>query len=114
MSQGREAFHGGDDMNKKKQSEHHPDCKTICGGTEVPTQEEIAVLKTMKDIKERVRILKTRLSELDSRRKNGDLEAISKLQGEMERLKTQWEQWDEKRRETARSRMIMLGHEVES
>jgi len=81
------------------------------GKLEVPTPEEREALSAMRSIKERVRALKKRLTELkDSGHDEGTGE-MSELEKELSHLKMEWDNWDEKRQEAAKERMILLGHE---
>ena len=82
-----------------------------CGKIEVPTADELAALDAMRNIKKRVRALKGRLSEIASgtaAEKPGEAAA---LEEELERLKGQWESWEQKRQKAAHERMVLLGHE---
>ena len=89
-----------DDIESKSCSEK--DCKQI----EVPTEDELIALNTMRAIKERVREIKKRISN-----REGDAGEISELEGEMERLRTEWKEWENNWEDARRERMILLGHE---
>jgi hypothetical protein len=80
-----------------------PQC---CGQVQVPTEEEVAALNVMREIKTRVRALKDRLkgTEIDSPEGADLMEKI-------ERLKAEWNEWEAKRRAEAKRRMVLLGHE---
>lgn len=85
-----------------------------CGKVEVPTAEELAALDAMRNIKKRARELKSRLSEIVSGaagEKRGEAEALAE---ELERLKREWESWEQKRERAAHERMVLLGHEEPS
>jgi predicted RNase H-like nuclease (RuvC/YqgF family) len=90
--------------------ENEVSCGKGCQKVEVPTEDELQALNAMRDIKEKVRGLKKKISRLASgtRDKNDE---IAHLEKEMERLKKEWQEWEEKRREAAKMRMILLGHE---
>jgi hypothetical protein len=81
------------------------------GKIEVPTEEEREALTAMKAIKARVRDLKKRLAGLADSKRDGASKEILDLEEELASLKTQWNQWEEKRRRAANERMISLGHE---
>jgi hypothetical protein len=65
----------------------------------------------MRAIKERVRDLKKRLSEVSSSHKEEDRAEALELEKKLEALKAQWNEWEEKRKRAAKERMILLGHE---
>lgn len=94
-------------MNKDNDSSSR-----VCPGKiEVPTEKEREALAAMKSIKERVREIKSRLTSLrDSSNDEGGQEALS-LNEELTRLKAEWEEWEKRREEAQRERMILLGHE---
>ncbi len=81
------------------------------GKLEVPTPAEKEALDKMRDIKERVRPLKSRLSGFkDSGHGDGDPE-ILELKKELSHLKNEWDEWEHKRQKAAKERMVVLGHE---
>lgn len=84
-------------------------CTACCKETEVPTQEEVTALNAMRAIKDRVRELKRRISAIPVSEEEG--QELFKLETEMALLKSEWKGWDGKRKEAARRRMILLGHE---
>ena len=96
------------------------DCKTelihpgqTCAGVQVPSRAEVTALNEMRRIKERVRSLKKQISELKNNAEgipHGRLEA---LDGELAMLKEAWKDWEEKRKQGAHERMVLLGHEDE-
>jgi len=84
----------------------------ICPGKmEVPTPKEQEALAAMKSIKERVRGLKKRLVSLKNSDRGQNTGEMSSLEKELDRLKAEWDQWEEKRTAAAKERMIILGHE---
>ena len=85
--------------------------ETTCGKLEVPTEEEVIALRALREIKNRVRDLKKRRSELSSHNGTGKAEDLSAIEREMVDLKMRWEKWEERRKQAARERMILLGHE---
>jgi predicted RNase H-like nuclease (RuvC/YqgF family) len=90
--------------------ENEVSCGKGCQKVEVPTEDEFQALNAMRDIKEKVRGLKKKISRLASSA-SGKNDEIAHLEKEVERLKKDWQEWEEKRREAARMRMILLGHE---
>jgi len=81
------------------------------GRIEVPTPEETVALQSLRSIKERVRQLKSRMRSIGTSKNNRDGEELSTLKKELERLRSDWDQWETKRQKAARERMILLGHE---
>jgi len=45
------------------------------------------------------------------KRIDGNAESMRELEREMTQLKAEWNEWGKKRKEAARKRMILLGHE---
>jgi len=85
--------------------------RKTCGKVDVPTEEEIAALRAMRRIKERVRDVRGRLSAVSD---NADAERGGEkaaLEQEMEELKGEWKAWEEARKKAAHDRMVLLGHE---
>jgi hypothetical protein len=87
--------------------------KKTCQRIEVPTDDEVEALNAMKNLKQRVREIKKKISEISSNRKKEDRSGLSRLERDLLQLKTEWDQWEEKRNKAARDRMILLGHEEE-
>ena len=85
-----------------------PSCK---GKLEVPTAKEKEVLDTMRAIKEHVRALKKRLTELKDSGHDESIGEMSELEKELSHLKVEWDKWENKRQKAAKERMILLGHE---
>jgi hypothetical protein len=85
--------------------------RTCQGKIEVPTEKELEALRALRSIKEQVRILKKRLSELHRYDRTKSAIEISNLKRELSHLKADWNQWEEKRQMAAKERMILLGHE---
>ncbi len=98
-------------MRNKKIEENSAEVDTCCKKMEVPSEDEVAALNAMKAIKERVRDLKKRLSEISSSHKGEDKAEALELEKKMQALKAQWNDWEEKRKRAAKERMILLGHE---
>lgn len=89
-------------MEKGKRSS----CSGQCGGVQIPTDEELIALGAMRAIKREVTILKARMRQLP-----GDAASLAALEREVARFKTEWREWDERRRAAAHKRMVLLGHE---
>jgi hypothetical protein len=92
-------------------AEDEENCAPACGRIEVPTADEVAALDAMRNIKRQVRELKGRLSEIASGAVAGKPGEAAALEEELERLKGQWESWEQKRQKAAHERMVLLGHE---
>ena len=84
---------------------------SCCKKMEVPSEDEVVALNAMRAIKDRVRDLKTRLSQVSSSQKNEHRAEVLALQEKMAKLKVEWNEWEEKRKKAAKDRMILLGHE---
>jgi chromosome segregation ATPase len=99
--------------NKKKEgtSEKFDSC---CKKMEVPSEDEVVALNAMRAIKERVRDLKTRLSEISSSNREEDKGEVLRLKEKLEKLKAEWNEWEGKRKKAAKERMIFLGHDEAS
>jgi len=98
-------------MENKDDIENLSSCQSSCRPVEVPTEDELNALNAMRAIKERVRYLKKRLSEIAHSDRGHDVEERPMLEEEMAQLKTEWDRWEQKREKAARERMILLGHE---
>ena len=81
------------------------------GKLEVPTPAEKEALDKMRDIKERVRPVKSRLAALKDSGHDGGAPEVVELEKELSLLKNEWNKWEDKRQKAAKERMIYLGHE---
>jgi hypothetical protein len=90
--------------------ENETRCGHGCRRMDVPSEEEVEALNAMREIKKRVRELRRAVSHPCSNQPAQN-EGPQPLELEMERLKKEWKDWEEKRKEAARIRMILLGHE---
>ncbi len=88
------------------------DCVHRCRKIDVPTEEEVCALNELRYIKERLRELKKKISDLSAGPVSGTQDDLVTLEKEMADLKEQWLSWEEKRQQAARERMIILGHET--
>jgi len=77
----------------------------------VPTDDEVCALNELRCLKDRVRELKKKISELSAGLVAGTRDDLIILEQQMEHLKEQWLSWEEKRQQAAKERMIVLGHE---
>ena len=84
---------------------------TCPGKIEVPTREEQEALGAMRAIKERVRVLKKRLAAPGAEEDGEKSDQVVEIEAELERLREEWNRWEERRAAAARERMIILGHE---
>jgi chromosome segregation ATPase len=91
--------------------ENQLDCTPGCSEVEVPTELELKALNALRGIKSRVRKIKEEISKLTQKHGRDKDEEIRNLQEQLAALKQDWNRWDEKRKEAAKIRMIMLGHE---
>ena len=96
-------------MNKDHDGFSRRECGPSCGPIEVPTEDERRALDALRNIKDRVREIRKRLADMNDR---GEREADEKatLETELQRLKSEWKEWEVKRDQAARERMIRLGH----
>jgi len=88
-----------------------PACFHSCKKIDVPTEEELCALNELRCIKERVRELKKKISDLSAGLMPGTRDDLMVLEKEMADLKEEWLSWEDKRQQAARERMIILGHE---
>jgi hypothetical protein len=86
-------------------------CVHSCKKIDVPTEEEVRALNELRCIKERVREMKKKISDLSAGLVPGTRDDLLILEKEMADLKEEWLTWEERRQEAARQRMIILGHE---
>jgi hypothetical protein len=91
--------------------EKKSDCVHSCKKIDVPTDEEVCALNELRCIKERVRDLKKKISDLSAGLVAGTRDDLMILEKEMADLKEEWLSWEEKRQQATRERMIILGHE---
>ena len=85
------------------------ECENICEGVKVPSEDEIIACNAMRKIKERVRVVKSNLSELSAY--NSMNNKKQDLEKEIAGLREKWNEWEKKREKAAKERMILLGHE---
>lgn len=86
-------------------------CRGVCKGVQIPTDEELTALDAMRTIRREATILKKRVQRLVTSNDEASVAEGVQLEGELQRFKEEWRRWDEKRREAARRRMVLLGHE---
>jgi hypothetical protein len=86
-------------------------CAHSCKKLDVPTDDEVCALNELRCIKERVRELKKRISDLSAGLVAGTRDDLMMLEEQMEDLKEEWLSWEERRQQAAKERMIILGHE---
>lgn len=98
-------------MVRKGENGETNEFSKYCRGVQVPSEDEVVALNAMRNIKGRVRELKKRLSLLSSSGRDEHVEEIAALDKEMNRLKAEWNGWEERRKNAASERMILLGHE---
>ena len=82
--------------------------KNTCKPLEIPTDDEVKALNRLREIKKRVREIKKELSNMSS--DSSLSENTKRAESELLELKKDWKEWEKKRDEAARERMIALGH----
>lgn len=97
-------------MNKKENINNSCDSKS-CKPIQVPTEDELVALNAMRTIKDRSREVKKKLYEISFLDGDENAGKILELEREMEQLKAEWREWERKRKDATRERMILLGHE---
>ena len=100
---------GGIGMKKEDEILTPLNCAEGCHKVEVPSEDEVVALDAMRTIKDRVRAIKRDISDLSDIEKNETNKR--ELENEMIRLKVEWKEWEKKREEAAKVRMVLLGHE---
>jgi len=83
-----------------------PDQGKTCRKIKVPTDDEIFALNKMREIRNMIHMIKSRLLESDI-----DTDMKSELEDRISALKMEWKLWEEKKDLAAKERMIILGHE---
>ena len=84
------------------------DCEKRCKSIELPTEDELKALNKLREIKNRVREIKKELSHMVSG--SSFYKERLRAESELHQLKKEWVEWEEKRDDAARQRMIALGH----
>jgi predicted nuclease with TOPRIM domain len=94
-----------------------PDDCGSCPSNEILTHDEEGILSELREIKETVRPLAKRLKVLEGRIKDPSRPVSdsarneeAKLEGQMARLRHEWEQWEIKLDEAIEQKLICLGH----
>jgi predicted RNase H-like nuclease (RuvC/YqgF family) len=108
--QGEKKCHLRSEKTMADAPENEMSCGKGCQKVEVPSDDELRALNAMRGIKEKVRGLEKKISRVGASTGREDDE-IEHLESELERLKKEWQGWEEKRKQAARQRMILLGHE---
>ena len=85
--------------------------RECCGQIDVPTDNELKALDAMRNIKDKVRGLKKRLSEISTSGSDDNAQETADIEKELSLLKSKWNRWEKERENAARQRMIILGHE---
>ncbi len=84
----------------------------MCGQEKaVPTPREERVLRAMYSVKMRVREIKRKRASLKQEDQQGHAEALRALEDELKKLKAEWSRLEKERKEAAKERMILLGHD---
>ncbi len=95
----------------KKESDGLGGCADLCGRVLVPTDEELAALNAMREIKGEAVLLKERIKTLEKTGVDDSIPERADIEKKLERLKSEWLEWEGKRKKAAKQRMILLGHE---
>ncbi|MBW1804073.1 MAG: hypothetical protein JRJ85_25480 [Deltaproteobacteria bacterium] len=96
------------ETDKKEQA---LECNNLCRGVQVPSEDEIVVLRAMRQVKGQSKVLKEKMAQLESSIREADKPLLIEIEEELAELKEEWKHLEEKRKATARERMILLGHE---
>ena len=99
------------------QAQTEPACGG-CPSNVTVTEQESWILKEMRDLKEQMRPVAQRLSELEDRIKKPVLPETedqrnsewAKLEGQMADLRKEWQKWQERLDEAIEQKLICLGH----
>lgn len=86
-------------------------CRTCPGKIEIPTPKEQEALEAMRAIKNEGKALELRIAALQAERPEGWEGVLEDLQQRRDVLRTAWKDWEARREEAARERMVLLGHE---
>jgi hypothetical protein len=95
-------------MNKEIRFDETCEAKGCGGPVQVPTEDEVAALTQLKKLKGKVRDIKSRLANLPTTEPSPEKDKLEKTLSD---LKEEWDAWELKRKEAARIRMVLLGHE---
>jgi len=97
-------------MDKVKEQKSAPSDRH-CVKIEVPLEEEVIALNAMRAIKEEGKRMKERVAFLRNQGDHKDTEELLSAEREIERLRREWLNWEDKRKRAAKMRMVLLGHE---
>ncbi len=84
-----------------------------CGLGQVVTGQEEAILAKMRELKDQVRPLVLKMKTLQSTVGESSHEVFpefAQLSTELENLRLQWKEWEQKLEDAIESKLIMLGH----
>ena len=84
--------------------------KSSCKSMEIPTDDEVKALNKMREIRKRAAEIKKELSHMASDASPSEKINRAERERELIELKKEWKDWEKKRDEAARERMIALGH----
>ena len=96
---------------EKDKKEQALECNNLCKGVQVPTEDEMVVLKAMRHVKGQTKVLKEKRAQLEPSKREADKHLLIEIEEELAGLKREWKHLEAKRKATARERMILLGHE---
>ncbi len=88
-----------------------------CGLAQVLTAEEESILAKMREIKEQVRPISQKLSDLQAHMSQASaIESMPEfptLSAQLEELRLKWKDWEKKLEDATERKLIMLGHREE-
>lgn len=95
-----------------KLPESDPRCG--CGFKQVVTAEEESILAKMRELKEQVRPITQKLSDLQAHMGQSSVAESAPefpaLSAQLEGLRLQWKEWEKKLEDATERKLIMLGH----
>jgi hypothetical protein len=87
------------------------ECGNLCGGIQVPTEDELVALNAMRSVREKARVLSRQLVRLAGSPAGKEGPEGDRMRQELDRLKREWHEWERRKERAANERMILLGHE---
>jgi hypothetical protein len=85
--------------------------KSLCGGIEVPSDDELVALNAMRSLREKAKTIREKMDQLERNGGVGDRSERVRMRQELDRLRMEWREWEKKKNRAARERMTLLGHE---
>lgn len=93
----------------------NPEESCDCSPKELVIKEEEEALAVLRDLKKQVHSRKARIAELKQElvgdSQNAEMKnELKKCEEKLKELRVQWDEWDKKRQEATRQKLIRLGH----